>query len=217
MIDIVIAHYKEDLEWVRKLTQDNIQNIYIYSKYDMKDKMLSAKFNKHYFLSLSQKVKYLHIPNLGRESETYLRFCFEYYEKLSEGIIFLQGQPHVGTSEIISWINNLTKKYDYTPNYIIDSIYYMLNNGKIHHWNGPCELSKYNCFTFLRKYISNDLFTYGIKIYPGANFGISKKHILSRPKNFYMDLIDKELSSINPEAGHFCERLWFYIFNCHKI
>jgi len=217
MIDIVIAHYNENLQWVKELKQDNIKNIYIYSKYDTSDQTLSKKFTKQYFSALSDKVKQTHIDNIGRESETYLRFCFENYDNLSDGIIFLQGQPHVPILDIISWVNDLTQKYDYTPNYITNSIYYMLHDGKMLNWGGPCELSKHNCFTFTRSYVSHDLFTHAINIYVAANFGISKKHILSRKRSYYINLINKELNNKNPEAGHFCERLWFYIFNCHKI
>ena len=217
MLDIVIAHYTEDLEWVKSLNQENIKNIYIYSKRNKKDKKLSSKFTKTYFEELNPKVKYQHLDNIGRESETYLRFCYENYEKLSDGVIFLQGTPHVPIPEIVDWIENLTQVYDYTPNYIIDSIYYMLPDCKMLHWNGPCQTSKYNCFTFIRKYISHDLFTHGIKIYVAANFGVSKKHILSRSREYYINLIDEELKTVNPESGHFCERSWFYLFNCHKI
>ena len=211
MIDIVIAHYKENIDWIKRLQSNNIHKIYLYTK------DAPCKTYKQQIKNFNTKIVHHYLPNIGRESETYLRFCFENYENLADGIIFLQGTPHVSVEEIISWIDNLTIKYDYTPNYITDSIYYMMPTGKISYWdNSECKPSNYNCFTFMRQYVASTIMPYNNKIYVGANFGVSKKYILSRKKQFYINLINKELNDINPESGHFCERLWFYIFNCYK-
>jgi hypothetical protein len=49
----------------------------------------------------------------------------------------------------------------------------------------------------------------------GATFLMSITKIASRPKTYYENLITFLLSP-NPEAGHFFERSWYYIFNCHN-
>ncbi len=211
MLDIVVAHYNEDITWIKKIKSNKINKIFVYSKGE------PNKINDKKIKQLNPKIIHNYRPNIGRESETYLRFCYENYNNLSDGVIFLQGTPHVGIREIISWIDNLTVNYSHTPNYMVASIYYEMLTGKISYWaNSLCKPSQYNCFTFMREYISSTVLPYDNKIYIGANFGVSKTCILSRDKIFYLNIIDKELGDINPEAGHFCERLWFYIFNCHK-
>jgi len=226
MINIIVSHYNENLEWIKKLTNNNINNIYIYSKYleqqdhnGIRKKNLNINFNNHeYFINLNKNIIYKNIPNVGRESETYLRYCYENYDNLSLGTIFLQGEPHVDINGIYEWIDHLLlPENKYTPNTSINTIFSGMKDGHVPMWYGKCDLSEYNCFTWLRQYIDPELYPYHMKIYFGACFGVSKDRILSRPRDFYRNLIDKELSTTNPEVAHFCERTWYYIFNCHKI
>jgi hypothetical protein len=224
MINIIIAHYNENLEWVQKLTNHNINNIYIYSKYNnnqnntgLRQKNLIEYFEKEeYYLSLNPKVIYHKIPNLGKESGTYLKYCYDYYDNLSESTIFLQGEPHANIDTINHWIEYL-KKHEFTPNITIATIFSDMSDGRMPLWYGPCEMSQYNCFTWMRTYVDPILYPYNIKIYYGACFGVSKYRILSRSRDYYLNLMEKEFNTINPEAAHFAERMWFYIFNCHKI
>ena len=92
-----------------------------------------------------------------------------------------------------------------------------MSNGHLSMWYGKCDLSVHNCFTWFRTYVDQKVYLYNMKIYYGACFGVSKNRILSRTQEFYQNLRIQEFSSINPEAAHFAERSWFYIFNCHLI
>jgi hypothetical protein len=64
---IVIAKYKEDMGWVDRLHQNNV---IIYDK--------SGIF----------KENTIPLPNIGRESETFIRYIIENYDTLSEYTFF---------------------------------------------------------------------------------------------------------------------------------
>lgn len=225
MIDLVISHYNEDLKWLNDVNKSNIRKIFIYSKYNedqthagIRQKNLNKKFESNeYYAELSDKIKKIKSPNIGRESETYLRYCFEQYNADVEGVVFLQGQPHVDIRIVNSWIEQISSKRPYTDNYKKLDLYNMLTDGKLKNWYGNCNQSKYNCFTWLRTYVDSELYPYRIKTYLNAEFGVAKKFIKTRSRLYYLDLIHKELMTSNPESAHFFERLWFYIFNCHKL
>jgi hypothetical protein len=226
MTDIVIAHYNENLSWLQKLSKKYINKIYIYSKYEddqnqngIRLKNINLEFLKEeYFKSLSSKVTYYHIPNVGRESETYLRYCVEQYNNLAEHTLFLQGEPHMRLEHINSLLQQFhDKKLNISDNFeYFDGIF--LDDGHLSNWYGQTELSDYNFYTWFRTYVDQEMHLLnGLKVYFGACFGVSKKHIQSRSIEFYQQIIDETLKTRNPETAHFLERLWFYIFNCHII
>ena len=61
--------------------------------------------------------------------------------------------------------------------------------------------------TRLEKEFPTELLWYGAGI-----FAVAREKIQQREKAFYQKLI-KDVSSFNPEAGHYFERSWVYIFN----
>lgn len=106
MIDIVIARYNENIEWIRNL--DPSFNIIIYNKgaplqlYNMKN------------------VTVINVPNKGRESETYLRYIYDRYENLPDATIFVQGDPFDHCNDIFAFLNAATKfigndEYNFIP------------------------------------------------------------------------------------------------------
>ena len=225
MIDLVISHYNEDLKWIKDIKKDRIHKIFIYSKYNnqqehagIRQRNINKKFDSvEYYNHLSDKIRKIKSPNIGRESETYLRYCFEQYNSKVDGVVFLQGQPHVDIRIVNSWIDQIADHEPYTDNYKHLDLYNMLTDGKLKDWYGKCNESKYNCFTWMRTYVDSELYPYKIKTYLNAEFGIAKKFVKTRSRIYYLDLIHKELMDSNPESAHFFERLWFYIFNCHKL
>ena len=69
-------------------------------------------------------------------------------------------------------------------------------------------------------YYYNDLFKiprtefiYG----SGAQFIVSKKRILSRPKSFYSNIMKHLETHINPTSVYCYERMWQYIFGTEEI
>ena len=211
--DLVIAHYKESLGWIKRLNNSHIRHIYVYNKYKA-----SSIFD---YKKINPKTIINYLPNIGREAHTYLNYCLNNYDTLPEFVFFLQGNPMFhGLDEYrISYLIDkiIGDKLTHSPNYMPNtSIYFGLtSNGRREFWAGSeTEASTHDVKSFIKTYISKDMNAMSLKnIYFGANFAVSKDRILSRDVSEYKRLIDNELSTINPESGHYMERLWFYWFN----
>lgn len=210
--DIVVAHYKENVdEWIQKIHNTNIRHIYLYSK------------NTEYKISLplieNKKLIHKYLPNIGRESHTYLTYCIENYDNLPDFTFFLQGfsaSHGVTLGKLNKWIESIDKddSITHTKNYTINSLMLGLPKGRRPSWGGKkTQPSQIPMPEWFNHYIKKpNVHTHNAKIYFGAVFGVDKKHILSRSLDEYNDLLS-EFQSINPEACHFIERSWYYWFN----
>lgn len=218
--DIVVAQYRENIDWLQHLKHNSIRNILLYRKYKS-----SQIFRKELNLqNINHKIIAKYLPNTGRESHTYLTYCVEFYDNLPDVIFFLQGNPFAhgfGDRTIMHWLKKIEHiNFTHTDNYHNSHFLVGMPNGRISNWYGPTQLSDFDMKTWFCKYIEDDpqLFKEKSKIYFGANFAVSKDRILSRTKNEYQELIDKEFTDkINPESGHYMERSWYYLFNIHKL
>lgn len=105
MNDIVIARYKEDLEWINQIPEDF--NVYIYNKGDV---ITSA--------SVRQRATIVDRPNTGRETETYLHHLINYVEKGSsagEFTVFSQGDPREHSPDFLELLKAWQQWKDVQP------------------------------------------------------------------------------------------------------
>lgn len=192
---IVVAKYKENVDWLGN---------YI-DKYPI---FLYDKGGEKYNYNNSLKVEYL--ENIGRESHTYLHHIIKNYDNLTDYVIFTQGKYR----DHISNFNNLFKNKNcyFHPHYYPKNFRLKSYDGKLTANNENLTFGQW-----FEKYIDKDIDTFHFKMKYGAIFTIRKENILSRPKQFYEDLYKQlQKGGTNPELGHFFERSWYYIFNCHK-
>lgn len=176
---VVVAKFTEDITWTTELK-------YPYKIYDKSDGS---------------------IPNVGRESETYLRYIVEHYPDFPDYIIFLQGHPfdHVeqeSKEEFITFLNSWTP----TSNRII----YL--NKKRHDY---VESRAQNTYKKIFNCIGNPMIYFG----SGAQYIVPKECILCRTKDFYVKLRHILVSYNNMYPGSrnldpwILERLWPSIWN----
>jgi len=199
---IVVSRYNEDISWL--LLFKNITLVY-------------NKGNNEHLLS---KFDTIQLPNIGRESHTYLYHIVQNYDNLAEKTIFFQGK--INDHKILD-IEDYFKddlfiakfnKFD------IEKLKVSINH--IGKWksdliSGKMRRSNYIPYIWLSKYIGitvDDEFT---KIVWGANFSIDRNLILSKPKIFYENILRYIDDHINPEEGHFLERSWYMIFHNNFI
>lgn len=210
--DLVIAHYKENVdEWIQKIKHNNIRNFYLYSK--------NSEYRMSKPLSENSKIIHQYLPNIGRESHTYLTYCIDNYNNLPDFTFFLQGfsaSHGVTLSKLNSWIESIDTDISitHTTNYKINSMMMGLPKGRRPSWGGrKTEPSQIPMPEWFYHYIKKpNIHTHNAKIYFGAVFGVSKEKILSRSIEEYNNLL-LEFQTINPEACHFIERSWYYWFN----
>jgi hypothetical protein len=104
---------------------------------------------------------------------------------------------------------------DYTYNYRMSNPYDFLNAGRCPSWAGETSSANCNVKEWCEKHVRAGMST-SLPIFWNGCFGVSVKLILESNISRYINLIQKELATINPECGHYCERLWYYIFNMDK-
>lgn len=195
---IVVARYDEDISYLY-LFKDNIV---VYNK---GNDDIPTHFNT------------LKLPNIGRESHTYLYHIITNYDNLADKTLFMQGR--VNDHKLLQFdeyfndnnlfigresthdIEMLKKDIDHSGKYLIE-----LKKGDL-------KKSKYTPYEWINK-IGIDISNFTkFKMIWGANFSISKEIIQSKSKLFYENLIKYVDYDRNPEEGHFFERSWYTIFN----
>lgn len=100
-IDLVVARYNEYIGWINNI--DDHFNVIIYNK----GKFLTA-------CNFTRPVEIINIPNVGRESETYLRHIIKHYNSLADYTIFCQGDPFIHANNferVLKNIKNFIKTY----------------------------------------------------------------------------------------------------------
>ena len=230
-IDLVIARYNENLEW---LDRSDIQNcmrklnkIHIYNK----GNNIAFISQNNYIPSCSkeQQIKIHDLPNIGRESHTYLQHIVNNYDNLPKVTKFV-----VGSSEMEhKWgkVQRTIEKTCETENSVFICEKYNPDNTTLFNEMKDFTLDTYASTNKANFTINNESrielsedrpygnwYTKYFKDIPynavsyNSIFAVSKEHILNRPKQFYVDLVNLHYNSSNPEIGHYLERSWASVF-----
>lgn len=186
-IGLVVARYKENIDWISKI---QCHNIYIYDKFS--DKNIS-------------------LPNIGREAHTYLYHIISNYHNLNDYNIFLQGNPFPHCPNLYSQINNLS--YNNINDIIALNKIETETESTIHrkvpiHPHG-LFLAYFMDLLFGIKLDKEQT----IKVTYGAQFVCTKKAIINRPLDFYKFLLNFVSYETHPVEAYIFERLWLYIFD----
>ena len=200
MVNIVVAKYQEDTEWINKVKH----KVTVYDKreeiYDERNGRIEGS---------------IILKNKGREGETFLYHIVHNYDKLDEVTVFLQGNPfeHVhllaGKREelddeeidvVIDKMNDeITDESEFTSFYQI--IY-----------NDPDGTNNVSAKQACKEYYGKDFDNFTLS--PGAQYIVPKKYILSRPLSFWKKLQE---AMYKEELDGYCqEQLWYYAYT-HKM
>lgn len=196
---IVVARYNENIEW---LTPE-LHNCIIYNKGEP--------------LHMNE----IQLPNVGRESETYLRYIITNYHALPDIVVFTQARisDHKGSDDVnyLIRIKNEANQYKKSTNYITH-----YQSEHYSYWDKEWNLIQGEYYLpdnyktkmlFIDWFIANiGEFPTPIKIYANGIFAVKKEQILNKPIEYYQKLLLEVNHHINPSEGHFLERSWYYIF-----
>lgn len=184
-IDIVIARYKEDINWTQNIKD---KNIFIYNKFH------------------NEKI---HLPNVGREAHTYLYHIISNYYILNDITIFIQADPFHHCKDFFRIINNLNIDKDIQPlsKPTVEDELSKCRKDKAH----PYGLF---LAYFMKLLFDIDMdIKQTINVTYGAQFACTKNAILNRPIEFYKFLLNFVAYEECPIESYIFERLWLYIFN----
>ncbi len=103
---IVVARFKEDLEWLNKLIESElwIERVIIFNK---------GPENISFSKKALKKIEIIRKENIGREGGTYLDYIIENYEVLPDKIWFIQGDPFDHSPDFVNLM-----KYDVVRYYV---------------------------------------------------------------------------------------------------
>jgi hypothetical protein len=234
---IVIAKYRENVDWINKYFSTDLDRFIIY--------------NKGYDLNNS-KYKVIPLKNIGRESHTYLYHIINNYDRLDDYTIFTQADPFKHSKYFIDiirycdihgyrdfqplttyWLENsnvpppnhiLYDKSNYIKNYPIYMDvcdynlmpYFHIDHGLFPLLDRFRKIHKLKNIDYLVPYIKdllglhNKITTTFIKFNYGAIFGVKKDNIIQHDLKFYQKLYD--FSSQDDVHAYILERLWYTIF-----
>jgi len=212
--EIVISRYNEKLQWINQ-KPFNKHPIVIYNK----------GINEYYEIN-QNVVKRVNIPNVGRESHTYLYHIINNYDNLADVTIFLPGS--IDLHHKYNRAKQMIEKVEETNCTVFSAVYeanivktqfnFTLDNYLSSHINNKeinqnATIQKSNIRPygkwFEQTFIDGEKNEY--VSYCGI-FSISKNNILQKPKSYYEKLLNELNTHHNPEVGHYIERSWYAIF-----
>ncbi len=207
---LIISRYDENLSWLNEYSDFNFS---IYNKGAQLEGI-----NKKYITEL---------PNLGRESHTWIFHIIKNYENLDEYNIFLQGR-----------IDDLGCMAFSNPNFYLKGMdkfgFAVSRLGLLtpFHWKNNVGIEKdvrYKKMWFSNEIgnSSNGFRNFAKSLFPeiplfvatsyGGCFGVKKEAILKHDISFYEKILEILNKHKNPIEGHYMERLWCYIFTKNHL
>ncbi|MCJ1288617.1 hypothetical protein MMC34_000145 [Xylographa carneopallida] len=213
-LEIVIAHYNEDLSWLG----EDVKTCTIYSKGGAK----AAPQHPH-----------IAIPNIGREGHTFLHHIIERYDTLADVTLFLQGRVDDHFSITMDEVKKRARNTE--PGQVTTFPYRDLET--FDHWDGiPWDeypsWRKWSSMSssvkaartpaeYWQLFFPGQAVPDSIGFQPGALFAVRKEAVHRHPRSFYQLVMQEfflgDMAHVNPETGHLMERYWQAIFSPEYI
>lgn len=192
-LELVVAHYNENLNWLRRVPKEFCVTVY--------DK------------SGESWPKAIALPNIGREAHTYLWHIFTRYNSLAEVTVFCQGKPFDHAYDFHQTLRDLAETpalHGFLPlGHIVDTDD-ARGQRLFTHWSKNEDGHELNMRDFHRVLFNSDgpaEYTFRL----GAQFGITRQLIQKRTREFYEQAL--QISVDFPDAAHCFERSWPLIFD----
>lgn len=202
MPELVVAHYTENLNWLRNLPAGLAITVYTKGSDGQSEPKVTP------------------LPNVGREAHTYLHHIVDRYNSLAEWTIFCQGKPFdhaydfkktlrefVANPNVISptgfrWLGHLIDTDDRQGHRLFQP-WSKNEDGR------GLDLTGFHQALFGTD--GPDLFTFVL----GAQFAVQRSVILQQPVSFYEQALAVAVSF--PDAAHCYERSWDRVFRVAGI
>ena len=158
------------------------------------------------------------LPNVGRESHTYLHYIITHYDTLPEVVVFTQARisDHKGADDV-NYLLHIKNEAMIHLKSVPTAV-----NENIASWNLQANGSYYLHHNYKNNtpLLFSDWFKRNVHIdfpnptisYSHAIFAVHRDLILSNPVSYYQHLIHEVDHHSDPSEGHFFERSWWYIF-----
>ncbi len=210
--ELVIARYDENVAWLNNIFGKI--PVYIYNK------------GAPLALTNTDHSSVIALPNLGRESNSWLHHIITRYASLPDITVFLQGRIDDLGNNVYTTIE------DYFPHAIQygfsasaygifgplqwQDIKFEADPKYVEAWNtGSLARSNLNLIDYATKYLG-PLPLLTVTSMCGC-FAVSRRAVHMRPISFYKELLASVSHHSNPVEGHYLERLWCYMFSSNSL
>ena len=192
MLHLVVARYREDLNWLGN-TPPGVTAV-VYDKGPNPMPGAGA------------------LENVGREAHTYLHHICENYEELADVTVFCQGKPFDHAFDFHQTLRDLVANPDDAPGFrwlghIVDTD---SKDGRLFRtWSKNPDGAGLDLNGFHRRLWGDD----GpdeYAFYLGAQFVVRRETILQQPRGFYEHA--RQVALMFPNAAHCFERCWDRVF-----
>lgn len=203
--EIVVAHYNEDLEWIKPYAK----NAVIYHKGRDDFPIIMCK-------------EWIKLDNVWREWETYLYHIIKNYDNLADVTIFLQWwiKDHLNDGFVY---NNFDDYLCEAKNkwFSTKSVFFLKRKNPQIKWewkflesieNWSMKRSAFSFSSFYKEIFGKNQ-PFILPVFYAANFAVTKEKIHSNSVWFYKRIHGYLTWHSNPEEWHFVERLRFVVFN----
>jgi hypothetical protein len=216
-IDVVVARYREPIDWLTLLDEYPIRNVYIYNKGPEQVQCPAMR------ATCTQ----IQLPNTGVCDHTYLYHISNSYERLADMTLFIPASAHNNSTKMPKVISALQKAVkedkECMSGYMGDDTVYETNKGfyldtwkvtdeKNRDEGANFELAKANPRPFgewYKQYVPQRetrlLSLQGI-------FAVKRETIQEHPLSVYLTLQEQLARDKFPEAAHYMERSWGTLF-----
>ncbi|XP_071798647.1 uncharacterized protein [Asterias amurensis] len=204
--EFVISHYKEKLDWLKPIAKD----CHVYDKGHGKS------------LKPSFPVKqWEELPNVGRESHTYLYHIIKYYESLADVTVFLPDELADYTPEFCfpAPTDFLEKAREGIPCLVYSthenwgSIKH-IDQWKLEYDQGLMRHAKNATLGEFYQTVFGRAPPQAVDCCLAGCFSATRRCLQKHPKKFYQKLISFLDDHSNPEEGHYLNRLWHAVVAC---
>jgi len=189
MIDVVVARYKENLNWLDNFIPTREIRFFIY------DKDPSSKFETNV------NYQYTTLLNVGREAHTFLYHIVNNYDNLADEVLFLQGNPFDHEKDWQRYQNFIDGKANYEKYETFDIV-----STQTHFF----EMGYRYMMLFKDMFGNDKVIPQVFEFSSGAQYIVKKEAILNKPLEFWQKLLNFSL-----EVEQFTwdvERLWMYLY-----
>jgi hypothetical protein len=215
--DLVVARYKEPIDWLNKYKDKKFHKVYIYNK----SKTAVACKPEGAVCEITN------LPNVGVCDHTYLYHIVDKYDTLADVTIFLPGSADL-KNKVDRTHATIEKAFETKDTVIYGYLNPQGTKTKLYGFriDRHVTASKHNQElgdTF--RQTPAELRPFGLWYethFPGVNipyesnagvFAVSRKHVHLRPKEFYQRLLEQVDDNKFHEASHYIERSWPAIFH----
>lgn len=204
-IELVVARYQEDLQWLRRVPGRFRVTVY-------------NKGGDALNLPRRRALEVVATPTVGREERSYLRHIVRRYEDLADITVFAQGKPFDHVPDFHKQLHRIAFRQLAVDRFLWFGFIIDEDDAAgsllFQRWRGNPDGAVLPLDRFWRQ-LWNESAPERVTFYPGAHFAVTADQVRTRPRSFYERAV--RISAELPHAGHCFERTWDRIFGVDGV